>query len=118
MAHRRAAWNLLQVTFRYVQRFGNPPLTRTGYYYLPTGWRNKALPVMLMFHGLAGFGGIGGGAGGMGIMGSGSIITYQVRRLPLKPGRLKTLRIHRLPPVVLDVCPKPSHICEWLGGRR
>ena len=76
--HANSVCDLLQVPFRYEPRVGNPPLTRTGYYYLPSGWRNKALPVMVMFHGLAGFGGIGGGKGGVGIMGSGSRITFQV----------------------------------------
>lgn len=71
---------LPQVPFRYEPRVGNPPLTRTGYYYLPSNWRNKKLPVMLMFHGLAGFGGLGGGKrpSDFGIMGAGSRITFQV----------------------------------------
>lgn len=70
---------LSQVPFRYEPREGNPPLTRTGYYYLPSNWRNKKLPVMLMFHGLAGFGGLKGTKpGDFGIMGAGSQITFQV----------------------------------------
>ena len=68
----------VQIPFRYNPRAGRPPLTRTGYYYLPSGWRNKPLPLMLMFHGLAGFGGIGKGAIGVGIMGAGSVINFQV----------------------------------------
>ena len=69
---------LLQIPFRYNPKAGHPPLTRTGYYYLPSGWRNKKLPIMLLFHGLAGFGGVGGGAVGVGIMGAGYRTTFQV----------------------------------------
>jgi len=31
-------------------------LIRTGYYYLPSKWQSKALPVMVLFHGLEGYG--------------------------------------------------------------
>ena len=31
-------------------------LIRTGYYYLPSQWQSKALPVMVLFHGLEGYG--------------------------------------------------------------
>ena len=49
---------------------GTPPYKRTGYYYLPSGWRNKALPVMVLLHGLEGY--------GISILNSGSIGTFQV----------------------------------------
>lgn len=74
---------LLQIPFRYEPKAGKPPLIRTGYYFLPTGWRTKRLPIMLLCHGLAGFGGIGGGKriGDVGIMGAGYRITFQVAAL-------------------------------------
>ena len=61
---------LPQVPFRYETRAGFPPRIRTGYYYLPTGWRNTSLPVMVLFHGLAGY--------GISILDAGSQGTFQV----------------------------------------
>ncbi len=45
-----------QIPFRYNPLFGVPPRIRTGYYYLPSGWQNRALPVMVLMHGLEGYG--------------------------------------------------------------
>ncbi len=45
-----------QIPFRYNPLVGIPPRIRTGYYYLPSGWQNTALPVMVLFHGLEGYG--------------------------------------------------------------
>ena len=60
----------MQIPFRYNPLAGTPPRIRTGYYYLPSGWRNKKLPVMVLFHGLAGY--------GLSILNAGSQATYQV----------------------------------------
>ena len=60
----------LQVPFRYNPIIGTPPYARTGYYYLPSGWQYKALPVMVLLHGLEGY--------GISILNSGSIGTFQV----------------------------------------
>ena len=46
----------LQIPFRYNPLVGIPPRIRTGYYYLPSGWQNRALPVMVLLHGLSGYG--------------------------------------------------------------
>jgi len=59
-----------QVPFRYNPVIGYPPYKRTGYYYLPSGWRNGPLPVMVLLHGLEGY--------GISILNSGSIGTFQV----------------------------------------
>ena len=59
-----------QVPFRYNPVIGTPPFKRTGYYYLPSGWRNGPLPVMVLLHGLEGY--------GISILNSGSIGTFQV----------------------------------------
>lgn len=45
-----------QIPFRYATKAGTPPRIRTGYYYLPSGWVNTTLPVMVLMHGLAGYG--------------------------------------------------------------
>lgn len=70
-----------QIPFRYEPPAGNPPLIRTGYYYLPSSFRRRRLPVMLLFHGLAGYGGIccGKNPGDVGIMGAGAVMTFQVQ---------------------------------------
>ena len=47
-----------------------PPRIRTGYYFLPSGWYNTSLPVMMLFHGLAGY--------GVSILNAGSQGTFQV----------------------------------------
>jgi len=60
----------VQIPYRYNPIAGIPPLQRTGYYYLPSGWQYAALPVMVLFHGLEGF--------GLSILSSGSQGTYQV----------------------------------------
>ena len=59
-----------QVPFRYNPVIGYPSYKRTGYYYLPSGWRNGPLPVMVLLHGLEGY--------GISILNSGSIGTFQV----------------------------------------
>ena len=67
----------IKVPLRYSQ---DPRDTRTGYYVLPPNWRNRNLPVMVLFHGLAGFGGTTGGrkASDRGILGTGSGLTFLV----------------------------------------
>ena len=69
----------LQIPYRYNPIAGIPPLQRTGYYYLPSGWQNTTLPVMVLFHGLEGF--------GVSILNSGSQGTYQVRGRLLRTWR-------------------------------
>lgn len=59
-----------QVPFRYEEKAGTPPRIRTGYYFLPSGWYNTSLPVMMLFHGLAGY--------GVSILNAGSQGTFQV----------------------------------------
>ena len=55
---------------RYEPMAGEIPRIRTGYYYLPAGWHNTTMPVMVLFHGLAGY--------GVSIIDAGSQGTYQV----------------------------------------
>ena len=45
-------------------------MIRTGYVYLPSRYQNKALPVMVLFHGLEGY--------GLNIITAGSGGTFQV----------------------------------------
>ena len=61
---------MAQIPYRYDPIAGIPPLQRTGYYYLPSGWQNTTLPVMVLFHGLEGY--------GISILESGSQGTFQV----------------------------------------
>ncbi len=68
----------VQIPYRYDPIAGIPPLERTGYYYLPPGWENTSLPVMVLFHGLEGY--------GLNILSSGSEQTFQVRRALMVEG--------------------------------
>ena len=66
-------------------------LMRTGYYYLPSQWQNKALPVMVLFHGLEGY--------GLNIIQAGSGNTFQVST--------------NLPPAIPRLtCPRPRRGCS------
>ena len=41
---------------QYLPMQGSPPVVRSGMYYLPSGYKDAVLPVVVVFHGLAGNG--------------------------------------------------------------
>ncbi len=45
-----------QVGLQYLPMQGNPAVVRSGMYYLPSGYKTSVLPVVVVFHGLAGNG--------------------------------------------------------------
>ena len=45
-----------QVGLQYLPMQGSPPVVRSGMYYLPSGYKSAVLPVVVVFHGLAGNG--------------------------------------------------------------
>ena len=45
-----------QVGLQYLPMQGNPPVVRSGMYYLPSGYKTSVMPVVVVFHGLAGNG--------------------------------------------------------------
>lgn len=47
---------LPQVGLQYLPNQGSPPVVRSGMYYLPSGYKKALLPVVVVFHGLAGNG--------------------------------------------------------------